>query len=199
MYRLLGTHNSATGETPSDMISYLLSPIAKCQSKTIKQQCQFQVGLFDLRVKPYHHAQRYNLYYPLEEIQNCTLGHGLCDYNITLQEAITQINDHGVQNNKMMYVLITLEGELNDPLDKFVDDVKSFIENYKQVTLLEINVKKPKWTQYYRNQESNISYTQDYSLIKGWKALFPFPKFWSKFIQCRPQFKNTVYSLRDFV
>lgn len=199
MYKLLGTHNSATGEMPSDLLSFLGSPIAQCQKRTILSQCAAGVRLFDLRVKPYHHATRYNLYYPLESIGNCTLGHGACDYMITLEEALEHINDFGKENDREMYVLITLEGKLNVPLAKFLSDVKTLVKKYPQVTLLEINVKRPTWIQLYRNKNCKITYTKDYPLIKGWKALLPFPRFWNKFIQYRPQIKQAVYSLRDFI
>lgn len=205
----IGTHNSATGEQPSDIITCLGALIGKCQSKTISQQCKAGVRLFDLRVKPYRHATRYNLYYPLENIRSCTLGHGLCDYATSLQEAVTTINDYGKAHGIEMYVLVTLEGRLghssqmddpddNDLREAFRKDVQRFIRDYSNVTLLEVNIKYPEWMQLYRNPASKVTYTKDYPLIKGWKALLPFPKFWNRFIEYGEE-KENVYSLRDFV
>lgn len=196
----LGTHNSATGENPSDIISHIGSLIGQCQNKTIYQQLKAGVRLFDLRVKPYRHATRYNFYYPLENIKTCTLGHGLCDYDINLQEAVTKINDYGKERGIEMYVLVTLEGEIAEAYkDKYLGDVQQLLDGYSHVVLLEVNIKKPKWAQLWRNPKSKITYVQEYPMIVGWKALFPFPKFWNRLIDYRPQLKTNEYSLRDFV
>ena len=47
----IATHNSSTGELPGSFWSWLITPFAKCQSKTIKQQFNAGCRLFDIRVK----------------------------------------------------------------------------------------------------------------------------------------------------
>ena len=199
MYTLLGTHNSATGEQPADLLSLLGAPVARCQTKTIAQQLEAGVRLFDLRVKPYRHATRYNVYYPLEKIQNCTLGHGLCDYNITLKDAVKKINDFGRENGRQMFVLVTFEGQLQDQHESFVGDVVRFVAPYKWTTLIEVNVKKPKWAQLWRNSRSVVRYTSDFAKMQGWRNLAPFPAFWHRFVKYPVQPEGSIYSLRDFV
>lgn len=199
MYKLLGTHNSATGEKPINFVSLVGAPIGQCQSKTIAKQLEAGVRLFDLRVKPYRYSTNYSMYYPLEKIEDCTMGHGVCDYNITLKECVEKIDTYCKNNNGIAYVLVTLEGELTESKDKFMEDVKKFFNNHNYIVLLEINVKKPEWAQLWRNNKSDVTYTKDYPLIKGWKAILPFPRLWSLFIEHRPSVKNNVYSLRDFV
>ncbi len=199
MYTLLGTHNSATGEQPADLPSLLGAPIARCQTKTIAEQLEAGVRLFDLRVKPYRHATRNNIYYPLEKIQNCTLGHGMCDYNINLGEAVKTINSFGKENDRQMYVLVTFEGKLQDQHESFVGDVVRFVTPHKWVTLLEVNVKRPKWAQLWRNKRSVVTYTSDFPKMQGWRNLAPFPALWHKFTEYPVQPEAQVYSLRDFV
>ncbi len=199
MYILLGTHNSATGERPSSLVSRLGTPIARCQKKTVQEQLEAGVRLFDLRVKPYRHATRHNRHYPLEPIGGCTLGHGLCDYDITLKDAVRQINSFGKTYDRDMFVLVTLEGKADSAMGRLVDDIRSLVKPMVKVTLLEVNVKKPVWTQLWRNPSCKVTYTKDYPLIAGWKALLPFPRFWNMFIDYRPQLDSSVFSLRDFV
>ena len=197
MYTLLGTHNSATGEKPADLVSCLGAPIAKCQSRTITQQLEAGVRLFDLRVKPYR--RRSGLYFPLEHIEDCTLGHGMCDYNITLRDALRLIRDFGKENGREMYVLVTLEDEAYGLEEKFAVDVIKLVAPMPYVTLLEVNVKRPEWMQLWRNPSSKVTYRKDYPLIRGLRMLLPLPWFWNKFIDYRPQVDAQVYSLRDFV
>ena len=199
METLVGTHNSATGEKPSSILSYLGAPIGKCQNKTIWQQCKAGVRLFDLRVKPYRRIAKNKFRYPSAPIKDCSLGHGLCDYKITLKDALKKIDDYCTVFKEKAYVLVTLEGELNEESHgKFTADVYGTVADYKNVTLLEVNIKKPVWKQLWRNPSSKVTYTQEYPLITGWKALFPFPRFWNRFIKYK-QNPMGVYSLRDFV
>ena len=47
----IATHDSATGEKGEGFLSWLLTPFAKTQSKTIKEQYDAGSRMFDLRVK----------------------------------------------------------------------------------------------------------------------------------------------------
>ena len=49
----IATHNSGTGESGGGIFSFLGSPFSKCQSKTIIEQYNYGVRLFDLRVRKY--------------------------------------------------------------------------------------------------------------------------------------------------
>jgi hypothetical protein len=45
---MLATHNSATGERGGGLLSLLLTPFARCQSKTLVEQYKSGVRLFDI-------------------------------------------------------------------------------------------------------------------------------------------------------
>ncbi len=199
MRNFIGTHNSATGERPLELVSLIGQPVAKCQDKTIKEQLEAGVRLFDLRVKPYCNKGSYNLGYPLAKIQECHLGHGMCDYMMTLGEAFVTIEDFQKTMNARVYVLVTLEGKAYGMESRFLHDVQVFASQFSGITLLEVNVKKPEWTQLWRHPKSKVTYTKDYPLIKGWKVLLPFPRLWHWLKNYRSQIKQGVYSLRDFV
>ena len=47
----IATHDSATGEKGKGFLSFLVSPFAKTQSKTIKEQYDAGCRSFDIRVK----------------------------------------------------------------------------------------------------------------------------------------------------
>ena len=47
----IATHNSGTGESGGGVISFFGSPFSKCQSKTLVEQYNAGVRLFDLRVR----------------------------------------------------------------------------------------------------------------------------------------------------
>ena len=47
----IATHDSATGEKGKGILSWLITPFAKTQSKTIKEQYESGCRMFDLRVR----------------------------------------------------------------------------------------------------------------------------------------------------
>ena len=47
----IATHNSATGEKGRGFLSFLVTPFAKTQSKTIKEQYDTGCRSFDIRVR----------------------------------------------------------------------------------------------------------------------------------------------------
>ena len=47
----IATHDSATGEKGQGFLSWLITPFAKTQSKTIKEQYDVGCRMFDIRVK----------------------------------------------------------------------------------------------------------------------------------------------------
>ena len=49
--KLIATHDSATGEKGKGILSWLGTPFAKTQSKTIKEQYEAGCRMFDIRVK----------------------------------------------------------------------------------------------------------------------------------------------------
>ncbi len=47
----MATHNSATGEKGKGLISWLVTPFSKTQSKTISEQYEYGCRSFDIRIK----------------------------------------------------------------------------------------------------------------------------------------------------
>ena len=173
----LGTHNSGTGERPANFFAKYFPFIAQCQSKTIEEQCEAGVELFDLRVKEHG-----NDYY---------LCHGLARYDMTLGNALNIIDRKA---KPLSVVMVTYEGELCDP-DDFVGLVRLNFNNLFNVRLGNISVKKPEWRTYYPSPYQPL-YEQNYPKLVGWKALLPFPRLWRLFYR-KVESDNIV--MEDFV
>lgn len=199
--RLIGTHNSISAEEPTNFISKICSLIAKCQDKTLEEQFVSGVRLFDLHVKPYREKNEYtDSKHTCAVIEDCILGYGLCDYKTTLLEAVKRLHIASSLRNTKCYIIITVDGDLGDDCEEqFEKEAKELMKRFNDVVLLEFNVEKPEWKQLYRNPRSKVTYIQEYPVINGLKALFPFPRFWNMFIKYKQDKSDNVYSLRDFV
>ena len=186
-----GSHNSGTGERPKNFWARWFSFVAKCQDKTLKEQCEAGVCLFDLRVK-YKDGCLY-------------LAHGLAEYDVTLGMAITVIDRYAPANS---VVMVTYEGKLDeDGEKKFIADVRSswnsrvYVNDVYSIRLGNISVKKPTWKTIYASPWQP-SYEQNYAKIVGWKVILPFPrvwKWWQKGLPPTPPKGKGVISMEDFV
>lgn len=200
MGKLIGSHNSATGEKPVGWLSRLLLPTAKCQTKTIVEQYNYGVRLFDLRITS--HKASYNKSDVGYEYN--LLGHGISYYDITLDEALSDIRKaaKAKRSNKTVCLIITYEGRLNEEdQQNFVADILDYIESmyYNKFCVLQIAVKRPKWKLLYDNKNAGVTYSTDYFRYDKWyKYLLPFPKLWKRWQKYSDTGRRT-FSLRDFV
>ncbi len=196
--QLIGSHNSATGERPLGLFSLLAAPVARCQDRTIKEQLMAGVGLLDLRVKPYRRGPRGVVPWPKAKLSRCHLGHGLADYDITLGQALRMASAAARAQGRGVYAIVTLEGRLRPHQEAlFVSKVQAAVKTCPGVILLEAAVKYPKWRQLWRSA-SPWGYACDYALIKGRRALLPFPRLWARFVKPSGP-EDRTFSLRDFV
>ncbi|MCI6404172.1 MAG: hypothetical protein MR820_08870, partial [Prevotella sp.] len=93
---MIASHNSLTYLRPVKWWMRLFNFIAKCQSKTIKEQYEdYKVRMFDFRVD-------------FDKNNNLLVKHGLAVYNFSTKEMMDILN---YLNNKkgIKYVNITLE------------------------------------------------------------------------------------------
>lgn len=102
--KLIATHDSATGEKPGSILSYLVLPFARTQSKTIKEQYDAGCRMFDIRIRWVNHSWR--------------CAHGLFWTNRFASDILSEINGF----DDKCYVMITYEGKFKD-----ADDTESFI------------------------------------------------------------------------
>lgn len=174
----LATHNSGTGERPANFFAKWFAFIAKCQDKTIEQQCEAGVELFDIRVRKYGDD-----YY---------VHHGLARYDMSLGEALTLIDRKA---KPLSVVMVTYEGEPIFEDYDFVNMVRLDFGELFNVRMGNISAKKPTWKTLYASPYQP-QYEQNYPKLVGWKALLPFPRLWHLF---HKKMESNKIIMEDFV
>ena len=179
----LASHNSGTGEKPYNIWAKLFGIFCKCQDKTIAEQYQTGVRLFDLRVREIDGVWR--------------LCHGIAQYSKTLDEVFTEFLALHYKTNEDLIVMLTYEGKVSPSKEYwFIEEMTSMVSKYPYILLGSISIKKPKWKTLVmtKNQPTCI---QNYPKLIGWKALLPIPILWNIF-------KKTIdsdecYVMEDFI
>lgn len=91
----IGTHNSATScnlITIQRPFKWIIDLFCKCQNRTIEEQLNDGVKLFNLQV----------IYYKNEWV----ISHGIAIYDVKLFDIITQIREYSNKNNVDLYITI---------------------------------------------------------------------------------------------
>ena len=135
--KLIGSHNTMSYLKPSNWLLYLGYLIsAKCQNKTLVEQIDSGVRVFDIRVFP-------------EYIFGSTFwryGHGLIKFtrnSPSIYNIASTINDMAKRTKKPMYMRIILERCKSErDIQKFIELCKFLESNYPYVEFLGGNRKK---------------------------------------------------------
>ncbi len=173
----IATHNSATGEAGHGIISWLATPFARCQSKTIQEQLESGCRYFDIRVR--------------NTGRGWIGAHGIWESKRSIKSILSEINLHG-----RCYVNITYEGESTDD---FIDKVKEWITAYKNITFCEINEKKPRWHNI--ATINNVPRKDNFLHLEfsTWHTLIPIPWIWKKIYYGNPTFNDEKFTFVDFL
>ena len=190
MYKI-ATHNSATGEAPVDIFHYIVVPFTRNQSKTISQQIDAGVRMFDLRVKKYN-GQYHS-------------GHGLFTTKRSFEDITRQINNVSGR----VYATITYEGRLcsKQEINEFYDYVRYITICYNHIIWGDVAVK------YTNNdlivdwlviQKADNRYVESESKFlaldgKNWQSYIPIPWLWKKIYYDKPVFNNDKFTYIDFL
>jgi hypothetical protein len=176
----IGTHNAATGEKGS-FFSKLLTPFACCQCKTLVEQYDAGVRLFDIRLK--RHNDTLYCY------------HGIWRANKSAQDLLKPLLEKLTETT---YFELTYEGSNPSETDIFV--IKKLAEWIQSMSsnavITRINRKTP-WEAietYYP-----LAYYGDgagFLGIHGWRCLLPIPWIWSKLHT--PKLSENKFTFIDF-
>lgn len=176
----IGTHNSATGEKGKGWLSWLVTPFAKCQSKSIREQYEAGCRMFDIRVKW------------VEGRLHC--AHGLWTSERLAYSILDEIDRMG-----NCIVILTYEGSLNSYQEKnFIESVRLMKATFPNITWREVCVKKGwKCIMFRETKEKN---TKDFATKdKNWIfCLLPIPWLWKKFSK-KVEFDENTFKLVDFL
>lgn len=154
----LASHNSWSYLPPTKWLMRLLSFVAKCQAKNIREQYEDGVRLFDLRVRFTHYGF-------------LILAHGLAEYDASGLEA-----DLRWLNNQLdvVYVQVVLEIGKSDCMQElaFVNWCKTIRRRYKNIIFVGFH-RKFDWKQLIDDKHEDLP-------IAGCFASAPSEKWYSK-------------------
>lgn len=194
---LISTHNSATGNKGYGILSKLLTPFAKCQSKTLTEQYKAGCRYFDIRV--------------VKDKRGFVTAHGLWR-GVALPNALAEIRNACEKGKEPAYLSVTWEGDTTDWSDVKVRSFVSFVRNYVRcqncdnaeqdwLLLTTVNAKKPHGTTLWINDkiEQPTVVQKFYGLYWfNWRVLFPVPAFWA-WRYGKVNFNAEYYTQVDFL
>lgn len=174
----IATHNSVTGEKGRGLLSLLVTPFSKCQSKTLKEQYEAGCRLFDIRYK--WSANRFAW----------VCAHGLWESEKELYDVLKEINGFGD-----CYVMMTCES--GGPLADI--GMNCLINEFAKIKFTSFNVKHPEW-----KVVKNIHAVPSVSKFKildwqTWHTLLPIPWLWKKVYYNKPEFNEDTFTMVDFL
>lgn len=178
---MIGTHNSCTGERGKGILSFLLTPFARCQTKTIKEQYEAGCRFFDLRTRIEH--------------GEFIVAHGPWVCKRKLFDVLDEISAFPEQ----CWVAITYEGAIDDVL--WYGICSMIADIHKGLKFGWYAIKKPLHMIYVN--ESMMEYKQGYVGIskENGNRWMPVPIFW-KLLRYRNQVvdkESDVLTIIDFL
>ncbi len=186
----IATHDSATGEKGKGILSWVGTPFAKTQSKSIKEQYDAGCRMFDIRVKLIKGEWR--------------CAHGLWKSKRLALDILKEINSF---KNKC-YVTLTYEGT-NKRKDEFIEFVNQVRIECTNIKFGGIAIKYGEGSNLLK-----VSYDYIFSYPKGWPSsvskflplngstwhiLLPIPWLWKKIYNNNPVFDTKTYTYVDFL
>lgn len=186
----IGTHDSVTGEKGKGFISWLVTPFAKTQSKTIKAQYNAGCRSFDIRIKKHKNEW------------HC--AHGIWISKRTLKSIIQEINAFP----ERCYVTITYEGKI-DNNEEIIALFNKMKIAYKRIIWGALSVKygkestsiKVKYDVVVKPQPKYEYGVQGFLPLDGrsWHTYLPIPWLWDRLYKRPHVFNENVYNIVDFL
>lgn len=186
----IATHDSASGEKAKNLLSWLVIPFARTQSKTLKEQHEAGCTSFDIRVK---------------EVDNeWYCAHGLFKTKRTADSIMEELNSFGYGTQ----VCITYEGKGTNN-EAFLNKVHEWEKKYTNIIYGAIAVK--------YGDNSDLTHVH-YSILenayegyeggvqgflpldgRSWHIYLPIPWLWDKIYKRPHVFNEVTYTFVDFL
>ena len=198
----IATHNSATCMKGKGLLSWLATPFARCQSKSIKEQYDAGCRYFDIRVRQ---DTKYN-----GQFYVC---HGIWRTSTLLNVLVECFNSVILGEHIMLD--ITWEGDVSDWSEArkkaFVNSMHAAVdatndmfnskeyEYLKPLWLMSVQGKKPHGTVFWQSS-SRPKMVQSFKGLYWftWRLLIPIPWVWRK-IYGQATFNDEYYTQVDFL
>lgn len=184
---LIGTHNSATGESGKGVLSWLLTPFARCQSRSIRSQWEAGCRYYDIRLT-------------LCRDGVWRAAHGLWTSKRTIRDIIDEINTYAWAEDDSVFVSLTLERGDKTLCDMIWLEANKLMEKYgNHVLFTYVAYKRPKWTMYHKWRDVPIK--QGYTNIDGssWHTYIPIPWLWKKIYHNHTDYDRESFTMVDFL
>ena len=186
----IATHDSATGERPT-WWSALLTPFARTQGKTVKEQLECGCTMFDIRVKKVFGTWR--------------CAHGWWFTKKTAEEIFRELSEC----EKDIHVLVTFEGKTGNA-DGFIDFISGIKGKYPNIHYGAISSKYGKGAKGLRvKYDVLIAADEDFTKDKTrqgflpldgrWQTYIPIPWLWKKIYNNKPEFNDDIFTFVDFL
>lgn len=186
----IATHNSATGEKGSGIVSILMAPFAKCQSKTLRGQYEAGCRMFDIRV-----VEKDGEYY---------CAHGPWRTKRTALDILGEINGY----EQRCFVSLTYEGLLRSE-----DEKNNFLTFALRMKTLNPNIKWGPVAVKYTNEGVSVDWQtimpagewfrnrQGFLPLDGstWHTYLPIPWLWAKLYPKMRRFSTYQFTFVDFL
>ena len=189
----IATHDSATGEKGRGFLSFLVSPFAKTQSKTIQEQYDAGCRSFDIRVKK-----------DKDGVYRC--AHGLWTSRRYASDILCQINNF----SEPCQVCVTYEGHI---------DNQSGYSNYKYYCKwAKISFKKITFGKFCIKYDKRNSVKVSYDVVipedgnyeggiqgflpldgRSWHTYLPIPWLWDRIYMRPHKFNKDKFTFVDFL
>lgn len=178
---MIATHNSATGEKGRGFLSWLLTPFARCQSKTIREQYEAGCRYFDIRVR-------------LDNRYGFVVAHGPWVCKRCAWDILNEINNF----DEPCYVDITYEGESS--YDWWYSMHEEFKKNHPRIKIARMSIKKPSWVTVLQNIDAPYFENKYIGLSKEhWQHWIPIPWLWDFIYFRNHDFSNDIFTFTDFL
>lgn len=192
----IATHDSASGEKPKNLLSWLVIPFARTQSKTIKEQFFNGCRSFDIRVKD------------IKDKWFC--AHGVFITKRTADNILDEINYLSLINNCCSQICITYEGYGKNN-QKFLEKFHEWQSLYKNIIFGRPSIKygdgsnltKVKYG-YFDDEFGDSRYEggiQGFLPLDGrsWHIYLPIPWLWKKVYHNKHVFNEKIFTYVDFL
>lgn len=184
----IATHNSCTGEKCKGLLSWLVTPFSKCQSKTLEEQFHAGCRMFDIRVK-------------YDKNRNFVVRHGLWTCTLTFDEVLDVLLMLRNVFYAPIYVRVMYEGNIYDDgsAEYFITEMR---ERTQGLVLVDIYNKHP-YKCLWSNPRSFVNYKEAFVGLPvkwgRWEWLLPFPWLWKKMRYDKPTFNDDCFMIVDFL
>lgn len=194
----IATHDSATGEKGKGIISWLFTPFARTQSKTLHEQYLAGCRMFDIRVRKCRNGQ-----------WRC--AHGFWISSKTVDEILNEMDIYYDAKDKTpVYVTITYEGPANEKLrDELLGKVKEWQAKYTRIVYGPVAIK-------FGNKTKGVAVKYDYIYLpqvglpksqskflkldgRSWHTYIPIPWLWKTIYYDNPTFNDEIFTYVDFL